>query len=64
MNIWWNGTSRHSVSFTALAATVLDSGTIQPALLSCSNMEFGGASEETVDSMLEIIESGKEYLVA
>ena len=55
MQIWWYGTSRCAVSLTVLAASVLESAVIHPVLLSCYRVTIGGASEEMVGAMLEII---------
>ena len=62
LQLWWDGTSRRTVSLTTLAAGIKEAGTTMPTLMSCSHAALGGASEQTVAAIADVIEAGQEHL--
>ena len=60
----WDGTSRRTIALTTLAAAILDDDqeTLRQSTVDYSKIVLGESSEETIESMIEIINKGKESL--
>ena len=60
----WDGTSRQTTALTIFAAAIQDDDqdTLRQIALDCSKIVLGESSEETIESIIEIINEGKEHL--
>ena len=57
--LWWDGTSRRTVSMTAFAAGMLKNDGIKPIILQAAKVGCGEKSDVAVNVMQEILEDGK-----
>ena len=60
--LWWDGTSRRTISLTTFSARIKKSNTIKSIVLSCSHVSIGATLEDTVQDTSDIVEDVRDYL--
>ena len=60
--LFWDGTSRRQTAITTMVASILEDDEIRPIILTCSHIAEGETAEQTLDSIIKIIEKGRVWL--